>query len=198
MSTETIWTSRPAESPAAPISTTTPPCRPTRGLCTAATGRTRPPAPSGPHRDGQLLPAPRRPGHPADDDPDLLVYTRESGANQLGLQDKLARLDHGEAAAVFATGMAALHATFFTVLNPGDHAIVSNVVYMRTHGLFSSLLPAKLGIEVDLVDITDLDAVRAAVRPNTRLIHTEVIANPDLRSPTSPHWPRSPTATTPC
>lgn len=117
----------------------------------------------------------------ADDDPDLLVYTRESGANQLGLQDKLARLDHGEAAAVFATGMAALHATFFTVLNPGDHAVVSDVVYMRTHGLFSTLMPAKLGIEVDLVDITDLDAVRAAMRPSTRLIHTEVIANPDLK-----------------
>ena len=116
-----------------------------------------------------------------DDDPDLLVYTRESGVNQLGLQAKLAHQDHGEAAAVFTTGMAALHATFFTVLNPGDHVIVSNVVYMRTHGLFSTLLPAKLGIEVDLVDITDLDAVRAAVRPNTRLIHTEVIANPDLR-----------------
>ena len=82
---------------------------------------------------------------------------------------------------MLATGMAALHATFFTILNPGDHAIVSDVVYMRTHGLFSSLLPAKLGIEVDLVDITDLDAVRAAVRPNTRLIHTEVIANPDLK-----------------
>jgi len=116
-----------------------------------------------------------------EDDPDLLIYTRESGANQLGLQAKLAHLDHGEAAAVFGTGMAALHATFFTLLNPGDHAIVSNVVYMRTFGLFSSLLPAKLGIHVDLVDITDLDAVRAAVRPTTRLIHTEVIANPDLR-----------------
>ncbi len=114
-----------------------------------------------------------------DDDPDLLVYTRESGANQLGLQEKLTRLDHGEAAAVFTTGMAALHATAFTVLNPGDHVIVSDVVYMRTHGLFATLLPTKLGIEVDRVDITDLDAVSSAIRPNTRLIHTEVIANPD-------------------
>jgi methionine-gamma-lyase len=77
--------------------------------------------------------------------------------------------------------MAALHATFFALLNPGDHVIVSNVVYMRTWGLFDSLLPAKLGIEVSFVDITNLDAVRAAVRPTTRLIHTEVIANPDLR-----------------
>jgi cystathionine beta-lyase/cystathionine gamma-synthase len=117
------------------------------------------------------------------DDPDYrgLVYTREHGANQRGLEVKLARLDHGEAAAVFGTGMAALSAAFFTVLNPGDHAIVSNVVYTRSWGLFDSVLPKKLGIEVDFVDITDLDAVRSAVRANTRLIHTEAIANPDLR-----------------
>lgn len=117
------------------------------------------------------------------DDPDYqgLVYTREHGANQRGLEEKLAKFDHGEAAAVFGTGMAALHAAFFTILNPGDHAIVSNVVYMRVSGLFMDVFPKKLGIEVDFVDITDLDAVRAAIRPNTRLVHTEVIANPDLR-----------------
>lgn len=114
-------------------------------------------------------------------DPDVLVYTRESGANQLTLQTKLAALEHGEAAAVFGTGMAALHAAFFTLLNPGDHVLVSNVVYMRVWELFDSLLPAKLSIDVDFVDITDLEAVRAAVRPATRLIHTEAIANPDLR-----------------
>ncbi|KQV93465.1 aminotransferase class I/II-fold pyridoxal phosphate-dependent enzyme [Streptomyces sp. Root369] len=117
------------------------------------------------------------------DDPGFegLVYTREHGANQRGLEEKLAKLEHGEAAAVFGTGMAALHAAFFTILNPGDHAIVSNVVYMRVAGLFGNLFPAKLGIEVDFVDITDLEAVRAAVRPTTCLVHTEVIANPDLR-----------------
>lgn len=55
------------------------------------------------------------------DDPgyDGLVYTREHGANQRGLEQKLARLDHGEAAAVFGTGMAALSGAFFTLLNPG-------------------------------------------------------------------------------
>lgn len=126
----------------------------------------------------------RLPADPSDiDDPgyDGLVYTREHGANQRGLEEKLAKLDHGEAAAVFATGMAALHAAFFTILNPGEHAIVSNVVYMRVAGLFAGVYPQKLGIEVDFVDITDLDQVHAAVRPNTKLVHTEVIANPDLR-----------------
>ena len=115
-----------------------------------------------------------------DDDPDALVYTRESGANQLGLEAKLAAAEHDEAAAVFATGVAALHPNFFTLLNPGDHAVVSDVVYMRTFGLFDTLLPAKMGIEATFVDITDLDAVRAAVRPNTRLVHTELVANPDV------------------
>ncbi len=126
----------------------------------------------------------RLPDDPSDvDDPGYqgLVYTREHGANQRGLEEKLAKLDHGEAAAVFGTGMAALHAAFFTILDPGDHAIVSNVVYMRVAGLFTNVFPKKLDIEVDFVDITDLDAVRAAVRPNTRVVHTEVIANPDLR-----------------
>src|SRR5689334_18420701 len=83
----------------------------------------------------------------ADDDPNALVYARESHANQLGLEAKLASADHGAAAAVLASGMAALHATFFALLNPGDHVIVSNVVYMRVWGLFDTLLPAKLGIE---------------------------------------------------
>jgi cystathionine beta-lyase/cystathionine gamma-synthase len=118
-----------------------------------------------------------------DADPDLLVYTREAGANQLGLQAKLAAMENGEAAAVFGTGMAALHAAFLTLINPGDHAIVSNVVYGRAQGLFDTMLPAKMDIEVDFVDITDLEAVRAAVRPTTRLIHAETIANPDLRVP---------------
>src|SRR3954451_19524416 len=51
----------------------------------------------------------------ADDDPNALVYARESHANQVGLEVKLAGADHGEAAAVFASGMAALHATFFAL-----------------------------------------------------------------------------------
>jgi methionine-gamma-lyase len=124
---------------------------------------------------------PRDPALLDDTDSDLLVYAREAGANQLGLQTKLAAAENGQAAAVLASGMAALHALFFTVLDPGDHVVVSDVVYGRTRGLLQELLPGKLGIEVDAVDVTDLDAVRAAVRATTRLVHTELVANPDLR-----------------
>lgn len=116
------------------------------------------------------------------DNPDLLVYTRESGANQLGLQTRLAVLEGGEDAVVLGSGVAALHAVFFTHLRAGDHVVVSDVTYGAVWRLFAELLPVKSGIEATFVDITDLDAVRAALRPTTRIIHTEVIANPTVKT----------------
>lgn len=110
--------------------------------------------------------------------PDGLVYTRNSGANQVCLQTKLAALEGGEDAVVLATGVAALHSVFFTHLKSGDHVVVSNVTYDAVWQLFNELLPKKYGIEATFVDISDLDAVRGAVRPNTKLVHAETIANP--------------------
>jgi methionine-gamma-lyase len=112
---------------------------------------------------------------------DVPLYTRNSGANQLALQQKLAVLERGEDCVVLASGVAALHAVFFTHLRSGDHAIVADVTYEAVFRLFSELLPQKYGIEATFVDTTDLDAVRAAVRPNTRLVHLEAIANPTTR-----------------
>lgn len=112
---------------------------------------------------------------------DVPLYTRNSGTNQLGLQRKLAALEGGEDAVVFASGVAALHAVFFTYLRTGDHIVVSDVTYEATWRLFAELLPARYGIEATFVDITDPDAVKAALRPNTRLVHTETIANPTTK-----------------
>ncbi|WP_246501719.1 trans-sulfuration enzyme family protein [Mesorhizobium caraganae] len=108
-------------------------------------------------------------------------YTRNSGHNQICLQRKLAALEGGEDAAVFATGVAALHAVFFTFLKTGDHVIVGDVTYEAVWRLFAELLPQRYQIEATFVDMGDMDAVRAAVRPNTRLIHTETIANPTTK-----------------
>jgi len=110
-----------------------------------------------------------------------LVYTRNSGANQVSLQTKLAALEGGEDAVVFATGVAALHGVFFTHLKSGDHVVVSDVTYEAVWRLFNELLPEKYGIEATFVDISDLHAVRRAVRPNTTLVHTETIANPTTK-----------------
>jgi cystathionine beta-lyase/cystathionine gamma-synthase len=114
----------------------------------------------------------------SDSSAENLVYTRNSGANQLQLEAKLAALEQGEAAVVFGTGVAALHGIFFTLLRSGDHAVISDVTYEAVWRLFAELLPERYGIEATFVDITDHDAVRAAIRSNTKLIHTEVIANP--------------------
>lgn len=112
---------------------------------------------------------------------DRLFYTRNTGANQLALQEKLAALEHGEEAVVLASGVAALHAVFFTHVAAGDHVVVSDTTYEATFKLWTTLLPRKYGIEATFVDITDLDAVRAALRPDTRLVITEVIANPTTK-----------------
>ncbi|GAA3962624.1 aminotransferase class I/II-fold pyridoxal phosphate-dependent enzyme [Gordonia caeni] len=113
--------------------------------------------------------------------PDHLTYTRNTGVNQIALQNKLAALEHGEDALVLASGVAALHAVFFTHVSSGDHVVVSDTTYEATYKLWTTLLPRKYGIEATFVDVTDLDAVAAAIRPNTKLIATEVIANPTTK-----------------
>ncbi|WP_285136274.1 aminotransferase class I/II-fold pyridoxal phosphate-dependent enzyme [Microbacterium sp. lyk4-40-TSB-66] len=110
-----------------------------------------------------------------------LVYTRNGGANQAALETKLAALDRAEAAATFGSGVAALHGVFFTLLKAGDHVIVSDVVYEAVWRLFAQLFPERYGIHATFVNVRDLDAVRAAVRPETKLLHVETIANPTTK-----------------
>ncbi|WP_321948248.1 aminotransferase class I/II-fold pyridoxal phosphate-dependent enzyme [Paraburkholderia sp. J10-1] len=114
-------------------------------------------------------------------DAQTLFYTRNRSYNQLCLERKLAAMERGEDAVVFSTGVAALHAIFFTFLKSGDHVVVSDVTYEAVWRLFSELLPERYGIEATFVDISDIGAVRKAVRPNTKLIHAETIANPTTK-----------------
>lgn len=116
------------------------------------------------------------------------LYTRNGGANQGWLEDKLVALEDpsgvspgGCAAVALASGVAALHALFFTFLRSGDHVVSSDVTYVATHRLLTELLPARWGITATLVDSSDPDAVRAAIRPETRLVHVETPANPTTR-----------------
>ena len=106
------------------------------------------------------------------------IYQRNRNVNQMVLQDKLCAMTGAEDGAVFASGVAALAAVFTTFLNSGDHAIVSEVCYSATNLLFREYLPKKYNIEVTLLDTADTEAVRAAVRPNTKLIHVEAPGNP--------------------
>ncbi|MEW1707452.1 aminotransferase class V-fold PLP-dependent enzyme [Microbacterium sp. NPDC089190] len=109
------------------------------------------------------------------------LYTRNTGVNQLALERKLSALEHGEDVVALASGVAALHAVFFTHVRAGDHVVVSDVVYEATWRLWTELLPGRYGIEATFVDVTDPDAVRAAIRPETRLVCVEAIANPTTK-----------------
>ena len=72
-------------------------------------------------------------------DSQTLFYNRNSGHNQLCLERKVAAMERAEAAAVFSTGVAALHAVFFTFLKTGDHLVVSDVTYEAVWRLFNKL-----------------------------------------------------------
>ena len=108
------------------------------------------------------------------------LYTRNGGSNQKYLQEKLASLEGGEDCIVLASGVAALSGLFFALLESGDHVIFSSVTYIAVYRLLNELLNNKFNVETTIVDTSDLDAVRAAIRPNTKLIHIETPGNPTL------------------
>lgn len=109
------------------------------------------------------------------------LYTRNGGSNQQYLQEKLSILEGGEDCVALASGVAALSGLFFSLLNSGDHAIFSNITYIAVYRLLNELLPKKYGVETTIIDTSDLEAVKAAIRPNTKLIHIETPANPTLK-----------------
>ncbi len=108
------------------------------------------------------------------------VYTRWANPTVRQLEEKLADLEGGEAAVAFGSGMAATTALFLHLLQSGDHIIVSDVVYAGVAELARDTLP-RLGIRVESVDLSDLEALRKAFRPETRLVYAETPANPILK-----------------
>jgi len=112
---------------------------------------------------------------------DELIYTRTTSANQMYLQEKLATLEGGEDCVVLATGVAALSGVFFTFLTSDSHIICTNVSYVAVYRLLNEYFPDKYGIEVTLVDTSNLQEIKEAIRPNTKLIHIETPGNPTTR-----------------
>ncbi|MDR1958754.1 MAG: PLP-dependent aspartate aminotransferase family protein [Planctomycetaceae bacterium] len=111
-------------------------------------------------------------------DADANLYTRNGGANQGYLQQKLAVLSGAEDCIVLASGVAALSGLFFSLLQSGDHVIFSSVTYIAAYRLLNELFNRKFRVETTLVDTTDINAVRSALQPNTKLIHIETPGNP--------------------
>ena len=108
------------------------------------------------------------------------AYARWANPSVAMLEAKIAALQGMEDCLCTASGMAAATAIFLTFLSAGDHVIVSDVSYAGVAELARDTLP-RLGIEVSLVNLPEPGAIEAAMRPNTRLIHSESPVNPILR-----------------
>ncbi len=103
-------------------------------------------------------------------------YSRVSNPTRDALETSLASLEGGTSAHVFASGMAAISA-LVTMLKTGDHVVCGENVYGGTPRLFNQIV-AGYGIEFTYVDTADPESLRAALKPNTRLVHIETPTNP--------------------
>lgn len=106
-------------------------------------------------------------------------YSRTANPTRRALEECLASLESGRFGLAFASGMGAI-TTLLLLFQAGDHVVVCDDVYGGTYRLFQQVF-AKLQLEFTFVDMTDLDATRAALRPNTRLLWIETPTNPLLK-----------------
>jgi cystathionine gamma-lyase len=107
-------------------------------------------------------------------------YSRGGNPTVRALEDKLTALEDGVDTTAYASGMAATVSAFLALLGAGDHIVVANVVYGGTYRFVDRFL-TKFGVEVSFVNASDIDAVAAAIRANTKLVFTESPANPTLQ-----------------
>jgi len=108
---------------------------------------------------------------------DKFEYTREHSATPRHLEEKLSALEGSEDCVVTASGMGAISATLFTLLKAGDHVVASEICYTGTQGLFGDHLP-RFGVDISLVDTTIIEEVKAAIRPDTKMVYVETPGNP--------------------
>jgi cysteine-S-conjugate beta-lyase len=105
-------------------------------------------------------------------------YARSGNPTRAALEKAIAELEGGHRGFAFATGMAAVSACFM-ILSKGDHIVITEDVYGGTYRFVTKVLP-RFGISHTFVDFTDLDAVRAAVTSETKLLYMETPSNPTL------------------
>ena len=107
-------------------------------------------------------------------------YARGGNPTRTSLEELIADLEGGKHGFSFASGLAAEDILLRAVLNPGDHVIMGNDVYGGTHRLVNRVF-VPWGVELDSVEMTDLDAVRAAITPLTKVLWVETPSNPLMK-----------------
>jgi O-acetylhomoserine (thiol)-lyase len=107
------------------------------------------------------------------------VYSRLSNPTVAALEERVAALEGGRAAVASASGMAAEAMALMTMLQAGDHVVAAGALYGGTVTMLAVNLK-KFGIATTFVDATDIDALAAAMQPNTRAVFAESLGNPSL------------------
>lgn len=107
------------------------------------------------------------------------IYTRMRNPTVEAMEKSVAILESGYAALGCGSGMAAIHTIFAAMLSAGDHVVCSESVYGPTTTLLKTI-GARFQVQATFVDSTDLEAVAAAMRPNTKVVFIETPANPTL------------------
>lgn len=105
------------------------------------------------------------------------IYSRFTNPTVAAFQDRLALMEKGERCLAFSSGMAAIMAVGMGLLKAGDHVVCSRGVFGNTVLMFQNYF-GKFGVETDFVDLTDISAWEAAIKPNTRLLFLETPSNP--------------------
>lgn len=103
-------------------------------------------------------------------------YGRQGNPTVSALEDKVTKMEDGVATICFATGMGAIGALFQALLKAGDHVVSSSFLFGNTNSLWNTA--AGQGVDVAFVDATDVANVEQAIKPNTRMVFVETIANP--------------------
>lgn len=112
-----------------------------------------------------------KPGH---------IYSRNTNPSVRPLEEKIKKLDGGEEATSFSTGMAAISNTLFTHLKPGDRVVAVKDTYGGSNKIFIEFLP-RMNVEVKLCDTTDFDQIEAEVEKGCQLLYLESPTNPTLK-----------------
>lgn len=107
------------------------------------------------------------------------IYTRLGNPNSTELEKKIALLEGAEAAVSMGSGMGAITSAFWSALEPGDHIVAGKALYGCTFAFLGHGV-AKFGVETTFVDTSNLEEVKAALRPNTKVVYLESPANPTM------------------
>ena len=107
------------------------------------------------------------------------IYTRDGNPNHEAFANDIARMEQAESGVVTASGMGALTAVLMAMLKTGEHVIAARVLYGRTGQLLNHMA-SSFGLKVTYFDLDDLEGLRAAILPETKLCIVESISNPLL------------------